>query len=187
MAEPIDIAFALLKGGKDLDEWRDAFRDKSTGKRHKVHPIYHDWYRKRRNSAKPTGTLRTGPEGLSPDATEQDARDFMRINTDREHEEDMPPAPLNPIDAMRFAAINSARIGSDYKAAVRMAQAEQMQGKQLQDMFEAQGIPVKNTISEDLDMNIHEPRREPIEDMDDEWKDLLAQHTKWYKFKNREQ
>ena len=183
--EPIDIAFALLKGGKDLDDWRDLHRDKSTGKKHKVHPIYHDMYRRRRNSMRPTGNLRTG--AVPPVASQQDARDFMRINTDREYEEDIPPAPLNPIDAMRFAAINSARIGSDYKAAARMAQAEQMQGKRLQEMFEAQGIPVKNTISEDLDRNTFEPRRESIEDMDDEWEDLLGQHTKWYKFKNRQQ
>ncbi len=174
MADPIDRAFAVLKGGKDLDDWRDAFRDKSTGKKHKVHPIYHDMHRRRRNSMRPTGNLRTG--AVPPVASQQDANDFMRINTE-EDEEHIPPPPLSPIDAMRFAAINSAKIGSDYKAAVRMAQAEQMQGKQIQDMFEELGIPVKNTISQDLDRNEFEPRKQPIEDMDDEWEELLQQHV----------
>jgi len=179
MADPIDIAFALLKGGRDIDHLRDLVRDKSTGKKYNRRrpnkTTYHDFYHKRKDSMRPTGNLRTG--AVPPVASQQDAHDFMRINTEEDWEEDIPPPPLSPIDAMRFAAINSARIGSDYKAAIRMAQAEQMQGKQIQDMFEELGIPVKNTIREDLDRNEFEPRKQPIEDLDDEWEELLQQHV----------
>ena len=97
---------------------------------------------------KPTASLRTGR--VPAHASQEDMDEFMRINSAKEDEEN---APMGDVDRTRLRAEES-RFSSPYKSNLRFADAEEMHGGNITDIFQQQGIPVTSSVKRDVDRNI---------------------------------
>jgi hypothetical protein len=91
--------------------------------------------------------------------------EFMRINSPEEYQDMLHAQSLrdgnrSPADEMRLRGLQSVYSRPD-KAAGRLIAADVMHGKDIQNIFEEQGIPVRSSVERDGERNV-----EALMDMD---------------------
>jgi hypothetical protein len=143
-------------GQSKRERW-DAFTSR------KQHPSTSYGERSPAMTRKPSGAMRTGP--VAAQASQQDMNEFMRINSPEEYQDMLHAQSLrdgnrSPADEMRLRGLQSVYSRPD-KAAGRLIAADVMHGKDIQNIFEEQGIPVRSSVERDGERNV-----EALMDMD---------------------
>ena len=146
-SSPFDAAWSMLKEDEKFKP-EPSRQMQLDGSQPKGHPSTTYGMKTPAMTRKPTASLRTG--AVPARASQEDIEEFMRINSAKEDEEN---APMGDVDRTRLRAEES-RFSSPYKSNLRFADAEEMHGENITDIFQQQGIPVTSSVKRDVDRNI---------------------------------